>query len=209
MVLGVLTLFGCDSRPPAPDSTKIGPPSHGSLVITEDFERENPKWHFAEGTWKRRQGDDTGWVLAQTSTSNAFCVALLEDQRFSDLEVSGRFRPISGREDASAGIVFRARDVSNYMLVRANALEDNFRLYTVVGGKRSQIASTEISAPALGKWHTLRVVAAGDHIQAYLNGELLIDYHEGTFKEGWVGLWTKADSVTEFDDLRVIGVAVK
>jgi 3-keto-disaccharide hydrolase len=120
---------------------------------------------------------------------------------YTDVDVSTRFKPISGREDASGGIVFRFSD-GRYYVVRANALEDNFRLYYYDRGRR-QLASARVQPPALGQWHTLRVVAIGDHIQAYFNGQLLLDHHDARFRSGQVGLWTKADSVTAFDDLIV------
>ena len=95
------------------------------------------------------------------------------------------------------------KNAGNYYIVRANALEDNFRLYTFINGRRSQIASASVDLPALNKVHQMRVVAKGDHIQAYLNGKLQIDYHDKTFSNGYIGLWTKADSVTIFDNLTV------
>ena len=119
--------------------------------------------------------------------------------------MSVRFRPISGKEDASGGIIFRAKDGRNYFLVRANALENNFRLYTLVNGKRSTIASARVTEPSLGAWHSIRVVALGPKIQAYLNGTLLLDHSDKTFTDGWLSLWTKADSVTEFADLEIDG----
>jgi len=128
---------------------------------------------------------------------------------FDDLDVTVRFRPISGREDASGGIIFRAKDGQNYLLVRANALENNFRLYTMVNGKRSTIASARVTEPTLGEWHTIRVVAQGPKIQAYLNDALLLNHDDKTFTSGWVGLWTKADSVTEFADLEIAGIPTK
>ena len=87
-------------------------------------------------------------------------------------------------------------------------LEDNFRLYATVAGSREQIASTKVDAPELGKWHTLRVVAVGDHIQAYLNDHLLIDHRDSRFAFGRMGLWTKADAVTQFRDFTVTGFPV-
>ena len=164
----------------------------------EDFEKDNPKWKFHAGKWERRSG-----VLAQTAETQPWAVALLEDQKYGDLDVSVRFRPISGKEDASGGILFRAKDGKNYYVVRANALEGNFRLYTMKDGNRGQLASAKVEAPKLGEWHTIRVVAKGAKIQAYLNGKLYLDHEDSTYKEGWVGLWTKADSVTEFDDLEI------
>jgi len=170
----------------------------------EDFEKDNPKWKFAAGKWERRSG-----VLAQTAETQPWAVALLEDRKYGDVDVSVRFRPVSGKEDASGGILFRARDEKNYYVVRANALEDNFRLYTITEGKRKQLAGAKVDAPKLGEWHTLRVVARGAKIQAWLNGKLQIEHEDKTYAEGYVGLWTKADSVTEFDDLEVGGAPAK
>ncbi len=110
---------------------------------------------------------------------------------------------MAAREDASGGIVF-GFDGGRYYVVRANALEDNFRLYYYDRG-RHPLASDRTPAPPLGRLPTLRVVAIGDHIQAYLDGRLLLDHHDRRFRAGRVGLWTKADSVTAFDDLEVRG----
>ena len=169
-----------------------------------DLGTENPKWKFVAGQWVRRPSGDRK-VLAQTVETQPWAVAVLEDKKFGDLDVSVRFRPVSGREDASGGIIVRARDDRNYLLVRANALENNFRLYTMVNGKRSTIASAKVTEPKLGVWHAIRVVATGPKIQAYLNGTMLLDHQDKTFTDGWVGLWTKADSVTEFADLEITG----
>src|SRR5262245_66540383 len=120
-----------------------------------DLGVENTKWKFVTGHWVRRTSDGRQ-VLAQTVETQPWAVAVLEDQRFSDVDVSVRFRPVSGKEDASGGIIFRARDGQNYFLVRANALESNFRLYTIVNGKRSTIASVRVTAPKLGMWPQIR-----------------------------------------------------
>jgi hypothetical protein len=104
---------------------------------------------------------------------------------YTDVDVSVRFKPISGSEDASAGIVFRFSE-GRYYVVRANALEDNFNLYYYDRG-RHQITGARIKAPALGQWHKLRITAEDD----------------SRFTSGRVGLWTKADSITAFDDLVV------
>jgi 3-keto-disaccharide hydrolase len=176
--------------------------------LKEDFEKENPKWKFAAGKWERRAFGGSQ-VLAQTAETQPWAVALLEDKKFSDVDVSVRFRLVSGSEDASGGILFRAKDGKNYYVVRANGLEDNFRLYTMTDGKRKQLATVKVDPPKLGEWHTLRVVAKGAKIQAYLNGKLHLDHEDKSFADGYVGLWTKADAVTEFDDLEASGTASK
>jgi hypothetical protein len=176
--------------------------------VKYDLGLENPKWKFVAGQWVRRASGGRQ-VLAQTAETQPWAVAILEDQKFADVDVSVRFRPISGKEDASGGIIFRARDGRNYFLIRANALENNFRLYTIVNGKRSTIASARVTEPSLGAWHSIRVVAVGPRIQGYLDRTPLLDHEDNTFTGGWVGLWTKADSVTEFADLEISGTAVK
>jgi hypothetical protein len=189
-------------------ATTWGARAEEKTSMKYDLGVENPKWKFVAGQWGRRASGGRQ-VLAQTAETQPWAAAILEDQKFSDVDVSVRFRPISGKEDASGGIIFRAKDGRNYFLVRANALENNFRLYTLVNGKRSTIASARVTEPSLGAWHSIRVVALGPKIQAYLNGTLLLDHSDKTFTDGWLGLWTKADSVTEFADLEVAGTVVK
>ena len=184
----------------------ITSPERGSMK--DDLGKENPKWKFVAGQWTRRPSGGRQ-VLAQVVETQPWAVAILEDQKFDDVDATVRFRPISGKEDASGGVIVRAKDGRNYLLVRANALENNFRLYTIVNGKRSTIASARVTEPKLGEWHRIRVVAKGPKIQAYLDDSLLLDHEDKTFTGGWVGLWTKADSVTEFADLEVTGTPTK
>src|SRR5215475_257309 len=189
-------------------ATTLGARAEEKTSMKYDLGAENPKWKFAAGQWGRRASGGRQ-VLAQTAETQPWAVALLEDQKFSDVDMSVRFRPISGKEDASGGIIFRARDGRNYFLIRANALENNFRLYTIVNGKRSTIASARVTEPSLGAWHSIRVVATGTKIQGYLDGTSLLNHEDKTFTDGWVGLWTKADSVTEFADLEITGTLAK
>jgi Domain of Unknown Function (DUF1080) len=160
-------------------------------------------WTTVTGRWAV---EDMGGrrVLVQRELKNTFNVIVAPLGPFSDVDVSMKFRPISGREDASGGIVFRFAD-GKYYLVRANALEDNFRFYYYDGGRR-MLASAKVTAPALGQWHAVRVMAAGDRVQGWLNGAPLLDYRDQRFRAGRIGLWTKADSVTAFDELIVSGV---
>jgi 3-keto-disaccharide hydrolase len=164
-------------------------------------------WTTVDGQWvvEEMAGAPSGKkVLVQRATKNEFNVIVAPGGPYGDVDVSMKFKPITGREDASGGIVFRFSD-GKYYVVRANALEDNFRLYSYDKGRR-QLATATVKAPALGQWHTVRLVAVGDHMQAWLDGKLYLDHRDPRFKSGRVGLWTKADSVTAFDDLRVRGV---
>ncbi len=144
-------------------------------------------------------------ALVQRATRNEYNVIVAPPGPYTDVDVSVKFMPLSGKEDASAGIVFRFTD-GKYYVVRANALEDNFRLYTYDRGRR-QIATATVKPPALKQWHTLRLMAVGDHLQASLDGKLYLDHRDSRFKSGRVGLWTKADSITAFDDLTIRGVS--
>src|SRR5215472_8000972 len=170
------------------------------ISMKDDLGKENPNWKFVTGQWVRRSSGGRQ-VLAQVVETQPWAVALLEEKKFDDVDVAVRFRPISGKEDASGGIILRARDGQNYLLVRANALENNFRLYTLINGTRRTLASARVTEPKLGAWHTLRVTATGPRIQAWLDGAALLDHKDTTYTRGFIGLWTKADSVTEFADL--------
>jgi len=170
-----------------------------------DFEQKGIEgWKTVDGRWSVEEAKDAPSgkkVLVQRAVENQFNVIVAPGGPYTDADVSIRFKPISGREDASGGIVFRFSD-GRYYVVRANALEDNFRLYYYDRG-RHQLATATVQPPALGQWHTLRVVAVGDHIQAYLNGQLLLNHRDSRFRSGQIGLWTKSDSVTAFDDLEI------
>ena len=145
-------------------------------------------------------------VLAQLSddkTDYRFPLAIADDGSFEDLELSVKFKAVSGEIDRAAGMMFRLKDSNNYYIVRANALEGNYRLYRVVNGNRQQIAGANLKVGS-GEWHELRVECVGNRITCYYDGEKKIEATDDTFKEaGKVGLWTKADSVTYFDDLTV------
>jgi hypothetical protein len=161
------------------------------------------------------QADGNNKVLAQAdadSTRSRFPVAVLSDVSAADVDLSVRFKPISGRVDQAAGLVWRYQNQDNYYIVRANALEDNVVLYKVEGGQRTDLAvkgegrtyGKKAEVPA-GQWSTLRVVANGRLFEVYFNSAKRYEVEDTTFAQpGKVGVWTKADSVTQFDDLTVV-----
>lgn len=173
-----------------------------------DFERHSlDLWQTVDGKWtiEEMAGAPSGRrALVQRAVTNPFNVIVAPGGPYTDVDVTVRFKPMSGEEDASGGIVFRFAG-GHYYVIRANALESNFRLYYYDDG-RYQLASARVTPPALGQWHGLRVVAVGDHIQGYLDGKLLLDHRDTRYGAGSVGLWTKADSVTAFDDLVIRGI---
>jgi hypothetical protein len=145
-------------------------------------------------------------VVAETSgdrTDDRFPLLVLDGFEAKDVQVTVAFKPVSGRIDQAAGLAVRMKDGENYYIARANALEGNVRLYKVVGGKRSQFAGKDLDIPR-GRWQTLSLGVQGDRLEVRLNGEVLFEARDQTFKDaGKVGLWTKADSVTYFDGLRI------
>jgi hypothetical protein len=113
-------------------------------------------------------------------------------------------KPVAGKVDQACGLVFRYRDENNYYLTRANALEDNVRLYYVKDGRRTQIAGWNGKVTS-GSWHQLGVEAVGDHFVISWDTKPVLQANDTTFSQaGKVGVWTKADSVTYFDDLTVM-----
>ncbi len=146
-------------------------------------------------------------VVAQTSTDQTdyrFPLLISDEGSFQDVDLSVRFKTVSGSVDQAGGLMFRLKDANNYYVVRANALENNYRLYHVVNGRRSQFAGANFKVTSR-EWHELRVEAVGNKITCYYDGNKKIEATDSTIKDaGKVGLWTKADSVTYFDDLKVI-----
>ena len=161
------------------------------------------------GMWEIR-ADDTAPskpnVLAQTSKEQIdyrFPMAVSNEGAFKDLELSVRFKPVSGKIDQAGGLVFRYKDANNYYILRANALENNFRLYHVVNGRRVQFAGANTTVSG-SQWHELSLTCVGNRFTCSFDGKQLIQATDDTFKDaGKIGVWTKADSVTYFDDLSV------
>ncbi len=149
-------------------------------------------------------------VLAQTSTDKTdyrFPLAIFDRPVVQDLDVAVRFKPVAGEVDRAAGIAVRVADRDNYYVVRANALEDNVRLYRVVKGDRQQFAGAKAKVPS-GVWQELRLLARGSRFEVFFEGRSLFSATDSTFAAaGRVALWTKADSVTWFDDLRIASVS--
>lgn len=152
-------------------------------------------------------------VLVQTDaepTSQRFPVCVHDLFSAKDLQLSVKFKAISGKKDQAAGLVWRYQDPENYYIVRANALENNVVLYKMENGKRKDLLPIGAPKDAYGKdvkvpkeqWNTLQLVAKGNRFTVSLNGTELFNVEDTTFTgRGKIGLWTKADSVTAFDDL--------
>ncbi|MBI1802088.1 MAG: hypothetical protein HYR71_10735 [Chloroflexi bacterium] len=156
------------------------------------------------GTWAvRAESDAPSPPNALCQTGAATYPALsLTSAAYADVTVMTRFKPIAGNQDRAAGIIFRIQNKDNYYILRANALEDNVNFYKYVAAQRIVIKEGS-GKVASGQWHELKVEAAGNRLRGSLDGTLVVETTDDTYKSGGVGLWTKADSVTCFDDVRV------
>lgn len=138
-------------------------------------------------------------VLKQSGEAT-YPVCIKDDTNIKDGYVEVKFKPVAGKEDQAGGVIWRCADADNYYIARANALEDNVTIYHTVGGKRVSFKNVDTKVtPAV--WHTLRVEFAGNKFTVIFDGKTVIEAADSSFKDaGKVGVWTKADSTTLFDD---------
>ena len=157
--------------------------------------RGTPKWAVTADS-----GAPSAPNVLTQSGSGTFPWCVLKDASLADGFVEVKFKPISGRQDQAGGVVWRWKDGDNYYVARANALENNVSLYYTERGRRITIKYVDAPVPA-NAWHVLRVEFAGKRIKVSLNGKTYIELEdEHIAGAGGIGLWTKADSVTAFDD---------
>jgi hypothetical protein len=195
--------------------------SLGAITLHENFETAKPGtvpkgWKVdathpgnVQAKWsvtiaQDRPADDQKVLTLTQAGTNMFNLCYLPDTKVTDAAIEVKFHANSGKIDQGGGIAWRIKDANNYYVARFNPLEDNFRFYSVKDGYRSQLASANIHLDS--GWHTMKIVHKGKHIEAYLDGKKLIESNDDTFtKSGAVGLWTKADAATSFDDLSLEG----
>ncbi len=163
------------------------------------------KFFSVLGSWQVTQDSSAPSspnVLRQTGKfgGDDFPRILVQDLDFSNFNLRVTCRPEEGSKDQACGVLFRAKDSNNYYIARANALEGNVNFYRVVNSDRQMIYSAQASV-ATGTWQTLEIVCQGEEIKISWNGSQVISVRDSTFQSGKVGLWTKADSVTAFDEL--------
>ncbi len=155
----------------------------------------NPHWAVEADATAPRQPN----VLKQSGEGTyPWCVKT--NVSLTDGFVQVRFKPISGKKDQAGGLIWRWQDGDNYYIARANALENNVTIYHTLKGKRTEFKRAEVPV-ALNAWHTLRVDFKGPHFEVTFDSKHALEWDDETFKQpGAVGVWTKADSVTMFDD---------
>ena len=213
---GILLVLGLTSG-----SSEVKTAEKQGQEVLYDFEKESvgtlpAGWMPAEtggkgkpGTWKvvEKAGAKGGrrvLALAETAnTGSTFNLALKKETLYREVKIALQVMALSGKEDRGGGPVWRAKDANNYYLARWNPLETNFRVYFVKDGKRKQLASAEIQTDP-DAWHKIAVEMKGNKIIAYFDDKKTIEVEDATFAEaGMIGLWTKADASSAFDDIRV------
>jgi len=226
LMMMVLMTTSC-SRSTDPTSSAAAPPPSKQAIVFE-FEKDEINKRpagFSEALtgsgdaamWRVQEVDDAPSgrkIVAQLSddrTNARYPHLVRDDFRAKDVDLSVRFKTISGEVDASGGLVFRYQDKNNFYVVRANSLENNVVAYKTENGKRSNIGvkgkgdayGVEVDVPHQ-QWNTLRIIMKGKLIEVFMNNRKLFEVENDTFSAaGRVGLWTKADAVTQFDDLTV------
>ncbi len=151
-------------------------------------------------------------VLAQTSKENFgyhFDVIVNDQLNFKDFELTLKFKGVDGNEDQGGGPVWRFQDADNYYVARANPLENNYRVYKVVDGNRKILNSIDLAVNT-GQWYDIKIIMKGNKIECYLDGKLRLSTTDNSFPAaGKTGVWTKADAVTYFDDLKIVPLDYK
>jgi hypothetical protein len=149
--------------------------------------------------------DNGNKVVAQSAKNEGdyYNLLVLDKLKYQDLTLTVKLKAVAGEEDQGGGLVWRYIDNNNYYIARCNPLEHNFRLYHVVNGNRKQLISVDSDIKA-GVWFTMTIEMKGNKISCSLNGKRMIESTDDTFKSaGYVGLWSKADAVTYFDEFTI------
>jgi len=176
---------------PAPDgwqvaeTTSAGTPATWAVII-DDTSSDAPSRAIA--------------ITESTNRGRTYNLLIAQETEFKDVEVEVKVRAMTGEIDQGGGPIWRAKDADNYYIARWNPLEDNFRVYFVKAGRRTQLASADVETDPKA-WHKIEITHVGNHIVAEFDGQKLLELDDDTFPAaGMVGLWTKADAATAFDN---------
>jgi len=185
------------------EKTSIGKVPTGWKVEATNLRGKIATWEVVSDTIDGKKTKILGMTKANDDFGGTFNVCWTDSVQFKEGEIEVNFKAVRGVEDQGGGPVWRVRDKDNYYIARANPLENNFRVYYVKNGARRTLDSARVDIPSK-QWHTIKIIHKGNHLEGYLNGNKYLDCKDSTFQDaGGVGLWTKADAVTCFDDLKV------
>jgi len=216
-VLGLMICAaGCGGPAQVGPPLEIGGSTHTFTFTAADEGRLPESWQSDQtgkgegGAWKvvadASSPSKSNYVLAQTANSPraVFNLCVATGREYRDVQVTVAFKAVDGKADQGGGLVWRYLDANNYYLCRFNPLENNLRIYKVIAGERKPLAGADVEL-ASGQWHTLTAMMKGELIVCSVDGTQL-DVRDGTIGDaGRIGLWTKADARTHFDQLVVTG----
>lgn len=219
--LFIVALIGLTpSAVPAQDQERKPPPPTPKVKVEWNFDKDepgkpSPGWRITETSGTGKTGK---WTVAKDDAApskpnvlklethadrKTYNLYIAEKTSFKNLDLRVRTKADRGKVDQGGGLIWRCRDENNYYICRINPLEGNFRVYKVQNGKRAELKSAKLETKT-GQWYEVRAVMVGDRIECYVDGEKYLDTTDDTFKEaGTVGLWTKADASSSFDDVAV------
>jgi hypothetical protein len=202
LVALIALLVGCEGTPSITYQTAVPNAAASSRNFDTESAGAPARSEVFSGTWiVRAEADAPSRPNALCQTANAeFPAIILDSTVYGDVTVTVRFKPLSGNVDQAAGLIARVQDKGNYYILRANVLETNVNLYKYAGGRRSGMKDGGATV-AHARWQELRFEVVGDVLRGFLDGKLVVETRDATYKAGRIGLWTKADSVTCFDDL--------
>ena len=214
--------LGCNETQAQTETSKTASTTGKTSQATWNFD-DVPEGELPAG-WKveatNQEGPSATWKIIKDATAPSghqvlalvsppqkygrnFNLCWTDSPSMLDGEIRVDFKSNTGEVDQGGGVMWRVQDKDNYYIARFNPLEDNFRIYYVHNGSRHKIADAKVTLPA-GKWHTMKIVQKGARYEGYLNGKKLVEGTNDLFTNtGGVGLWTKADAVTSFDNFSV------
>lgn len=160
------------------------------------------------GQWEIQTDGNLTYLSLTKRSDDAFNLVYTNKVEFQDGTISLRFRADKGIIDQGGGIAWRVQDANNYYVARFNPLEDNFRFYIVRDGVRTEISSSDIKLEK--GWHTMKIIQQGPLFRGFINGKELLQAKDDRLKKkGGIGIWTKADAMTSFDDLTITKENIK
>ncbi len=171
--------------------------------VTETRGQGTPaKWQVVEDD-AAPSGSKVVAIASNMNRGSTYNILMAERGRYGDLTIGIKVKAVTGKQDQGGGPIWRAKDADNYYIARWNPLEDNFRVYRVKDGRRIQLGSADAKAEP-GDWHEITIDHRGTKIAASFDGKKMVELEDSTFSEpGMVGLWTKADAATAFDDVTI------
>lgn len=199
MLLIGLALSGMIALPlKARENKKVDFTNETYATQSKSFSPDLGNWHID------KDGTKLVYAVDGRKRGPEFPISIFKGlENFKGGSIETSFKAISGNEDQAAGVAFNVKSPNDYLVVRANALENNLILFKVEKGRRSSLHGVNNVPTSTGQWHILKVTVSGNKIEGYLDGKKYLDYAYKGNIDGTIGLWSKADSYVFFDNFTV------